>query len=132
MEYKDKNIKTNITVISDQLFNDEIFKKYFTDEVIENQQDEVDKKWIYVVCNTNINRKNLNSLLLSLANENIKFELIIESEEAYIYENYIFEKDSDYIKKSYTDESLDPINGREHLANILFHPNVVEIKLIEL
>ena len=69
--------------------------------------------------NTNIDNDNFLKFVKGLAEFNFDFEIMIDSDEAYVYEVYVFEKDKDCVVKKYV-ENNGKETPQEHLKKIIF------------
>ena len=128
MIFGNKDIPIVVAIVSDNKIEEEFLKNYFN-EKIEIELDEDDNKWIAGVFKSNISREDLNKLLFDLIKRNESFELSIDSEEDYVWETYFYDKNNDYITKSYVEYREDCKNGKEHLVDILFNEKQEEIKI---
>lgn len=128
MIFGNKDIPILVAIVSDNKIEEEFLKNYFN-EKIEIELDEDDNKWVAGIFKSNISRETLNKLLLDLIKQNESFELSIDSEDDYVYETYFYDKNNDYITKSYVEYNEDCKNGKEHLADILFNKKQEEIKI---
>lgn len=130
MEFDGKEIKMIIAIFSKEQYDVHFLKQFFTDDKIEIEKDEDDNVWVVGVFGTKISRETFNKLLFELTKQNQSFELNLESDDEYIYEQYIYNIGDDFITKNFVKEKSN--NGKEHLMNILFNEQKETIKINDL
>lgn len=130
MEFDGKEIKMIVAIFSKEQYDVNFLKQFFIDNKIEIEKDEDDNVWIAGVFGTKISRKTFNQLLFELTKQNQSFELNLESDDEYIYEQYIYNIGDDFITKNFVKDKSN--NGIEHLMNMLFNEQKETIKINDL
>lgn len=120
MKINGKEIKVNVFCVSDNKYNEDFLRKYFVGEEIEFEKSEdTENKECFCVLNTNIDNDNFLKFVKGLAEFNFDFEIMIDSDESYVYEVYVFEKDKDCVVKKYVENNGEE-TPQEHLKKIIF------------
>ena len=120
MKINGKEVKVNVFCVSDNKCNEDFLRKYFVDEEIEFEKSEdTENKECFCILNTNIDNDNFLKFVKGLTEFNFDFEIMIDSDEAYIYEVYTYTNGDIFIVKKFVENNGEE-SSQEHLKKIIF------------
>ena len=120
MKINGKEVKVNVFCVSDNKYNEDFLRKYFVDEEIEFEKSEdTENKECFCILNTNIDNDNFLKFVKGLTEFNFDFEIMIDSDEAYIYEVYTYTNGDIFIVKKFVENNGEE-SSQEHLKKIIF------------
>lgn len=120
MKFNGKEVKVNVFCVSDNKYNEDFLRKYFVDEEIEFEKSEdTENKGCFCILNTNIDNDDFLKFVKGLAEFNFDFEIMIDSDEAYVYEVYAYTNGDSFIVKKFV-ENNGTETSQEHLKKIIF------------
>ena len=120
MKINGKEVKVNVFCVSDNKYNEDFLRKYFVDEEIEFEKSEdTENKECFCILNTNIDNDNFLKFVKGLAEFNFDFEIMIDSDEAYVYEVYTYTNGDSFVVKKFV-ENNGKETSQEHLKKIIF------------
>jgi hypothetical protein len=132
MEFNNKDIKVNVSINLQEEVSDEIIKKYFNADEFHNYHEKDGKEWNYFVFNSDINRKSFKEFLCDFISLNKSFDIIVESDEEYIYEMFSYNSGNDFVTMSYLPTEYTVENREKLLLGIIFHLQEEKIKIDKL
>ena len=116
MIFGNNDLSVIISLISDVQYTDDDLKKFFQEE-IDVHYDQIDKKWMYSISQSNINRIKKDEFLWWLCIQNATFQLNINTKNNQFYEIYSFNKNDDFITKKYLYNSLPNTMTKKYLRD---------------
>ena len=120
MKINGKEIKVNVFCVSDNKYNEDFLRKYFIGEEIEFEKSEdTENKECFCILNTNIDNDDFLKFVKGLTEFNFDFEIMIDSDEAYVYEVYIYTNGDSFVVKKFV-ENNGKESSQEHLKKIIF------------
>ena len=136
MIFQDKEITANIFINSDKEIDKNILDKYFLNEDIEtgrHEEDEmnIDDEYDYyaLICKSKISDEKIQEFIKELAKNN-NYTIHVDSNDEYIYNNYSYKLNDDFITYQYVPEEFCGKSGVENLIGIIYHIKEEKIELV--
>jgi HD superfamily phosphohydrolase len=136
MIFQDKEITANIFINSDKEIDKNILDKYFLNEDIEtgrHEEDEIniDDEYDYyaLICKSKISDEKIQEFIKELAKNN-NYTIHVDSNDEYIYNNYSYKLNNDFITYQYVPEEFCGKSGVENLIGSIYHIKEEKIELV--
>lgn len=135
MIFQNKEITANIFINSDKEIDKNILDKYFLNEEVEtgkHTEDEIDMEDNFdcyaLICKSKISDEKIKEFIKELAKNN-NYDVHIESDDEYIYNNYNYKLNDNFITYQYVPEEFCGKTGVENLLGIIYHIKEEKINL---